>query len=79
VKWWAKEEETVPTRKALEILRSAEEGMKTAEGKLRDFIERSDRQYSPGEGREPKYKVGDHYQRSFCVDSRECNPKKIIQ
>jgi hypothetical protein len=40
---WAKEEETVHTRKALEILGSAEERMKTAEGRLRAFIERPDR------------------------------------
>jgi hypothetical protein len=44
----------VPTRKVLETLRSAEERMKTAEGKLRDFIERSDRQYSPEERAENK-------------------------
>ena len=36
-------------RRALEILRSAEERMKIAEGRLGAFIERPDRQYSPGE------------------------------
>jgi hypothetical protein len=44
----------VPTRKALETLRSAEERMKTAKVKLRDFIERPDRQYSPEERAENK-------------------------
>jgi hypothetical protein len=44
----------VPTRKALEILRSAEERMKIAEGRLHAFIERPERQYSPGERAENK-------------------------
>jgi hypothetical protein len=38
----------------LEILRSAEERMKTAEGRLRSFIERPDRQYSSEERAENK-------------------------
>jgi hypothetical protein len=49
----------VPTRRALEILRSAEERMKTAEGKLRAFIERPDRQYSPEERAENKRLLDD--------------------
>jgi hypothetical protein len=49
----------VPTRRALEILRSAEERMKTAEGKLRAFIERPDRQYSPEERAENKRLLND--------------------
>ena len=44
----------MPTRKALETLRSAEERMKTAEGRLRAFIERHDRQYSQEERAENK-------------------------
>lgn len=36
----------MPTRRALERLRTAEERMKTAEDRLRSFIERSERQYS---------------------------------
>jgi len=39
----------VPTRRALETLRSAEERLKTTEEKLRLFIERPNRQYSPEE------------------------------
>jgi hypothetical protein len=39
----------VPTRRALETLRTAEERLKTAEDKLRSFIERPNRQYSPEE------------------------------
>ena len=39
----------MPTRRALDRLRSAEERMKTAEESLRSFIERSERQYSPQE------------------------------
>jgi hypothetical protein len=39
----------VPTRKALETVRSAEARMKAAEEKLRTFIERPNRQYSPDE------------------------------
>ncbi len=49
----------MPTRKALETLRSAEERMKTAEGKLRDFIGRPDRQYSPEERAENKRLLDD--------------------
>jgi hypothetical protein len=49
----------VPTRRALEILRSAEERMKIAEGRLRAFIERPDRQYSPGERAENKRLLDD--------------------
>jgi hypothetical protein len=44
----------VPIRKALETLRSAEERMETAEGRLRSFIERPDRRYSPEERAENK-------------------------
>jgi hypothetical protein len=44
----------MPTRRALERLRSAEERMKTAEERLRSFIERSERQYSPQERSENK-------------------------
>ncbi len=44
----------MPTRRALERLRSAEERMKTAEENLRSFIERSERQYSPQERSENK-------------------------
>jgi hypothetical protein len=44
----------MPTRRALERLRSAEEHMKTAEERLRSFIERSERQYSPQERSENK-------------------------
>ena len=39
----------MPTRKALETVRSAEAHMKAAEEKLRAFIERPNRQYSPDE------------------------------
>jgi hypothetical protein len=49
----------VPTRRALEILRIAEERMKTAEGKLRAFIERADRQYSLEERAENKRLLDD--------------------
>jgi len=44
----------MPTRRALERLRSAEERMKTAEERLRSFIERSERQYSLQERSENK-------------------------
>ena len=44
----------MPTRRALDRLRSAEERMKTAEESLRSFIERSERQYSPQERSENK-------------------------
>ena len=37
------------TRKALAVLRSAEERLKTAEEKLHSFIDRPNRQYSPDE------------------------------
>jgi hypothetical protein len=56
---YAKEEETVPTRRALETLRNAEERLKTAEGRLRSFIERPDRQYSPEERAENKRLLDD--------------------
>ena len=49
----------MPTRRALEILRSAEEHMKTVEGRLRSFIERPDRQYSPEERAENKRLLDD--------------------
>jgi hypothetical protein len=49
----------VPARRALEILGSAEERMKTAEGRLRAFIERPDRQYSPEERAENKRLLDD--------------------
>jgi hypothetical protein len=49
----------VPTRKALETLRSAEERMKTVEGRLRSFIERPDRRYSPEERAENKRLLDD--------------------
>jgi hypothetical protein len=52
-------EEIVPTRRAVEILRIAEERLKTAEGKLRAFIERPDRQYSPEERAENKRLLDD--------------------
>jgi hypothetical protein len=57
--WYAKEDETVPTRKALETLRSAEERMKIAEGRLRAFIERPNRRYSPAERAENKRLLDD--------------------
>ena len=44
----------MPTRRALDRLRSAEERMKTAEERLRSFIERTERQYSPQERSENK-------------------------
>ncbi len=44
----------MPTRTALDRLRSAEERMKTAEERLRSFIERSEPQYSPQERSENK-------------------------
>jgi hypothetical protein len=49
-----KEERTMPTRRAIDRPRSAEERMKTAEDRLRLFIERSERQYSPQERSENK-------------------------
>jgi hypothetical protein len=49
----------VPTRRALEILRSAEERMKTAEERLWSFIERPDRQFSPEERAENKRLLDD--------------------
>jgi hypothetical protein len=49
----------VPARRALEILGTAEERMKTAEGRLRAFIERPDRQYSPEERAENKRLLDD--------------------
>lgn len=49
----------MPARRALEILGSAEERMKTAEGRLRAFIERPDRQYSPEERAENKRLLDD--------------------
>jgi hypothetical protein len=49
----------MPTRRALERLRSAEERMKTAEERLRSFIERSERQYSPPERTENKRLLDD--------------------
>lgn len=55
----AKEEEIVPTRRALEILEKAEERMKIAEGRLRAFIERPDRHYSPDERAENKCLLDD--------------------
>ena len=39
----------MPTRRGIDRLRSAEERMKTAEDKLRSFVERTERQYSPQE------------------------------
>jgi hypothetical protein len=44
----------MPTRRALERLKSAEERMKNAEEKLRSFIDRPDRQYSSEEKAENK-------------------------
>jgi DNA-directed RNA polymerase specialized sigma24 family protein len=44
----------MPTRTALDRLRSAEKRMKTAEERLDSFIERSERQYSPQERSENK-------------------------
>ena len=44
----------MPTRRALETLRAAEERMKNAEEKLRSFIERPDRRYSSEEKAENK-------------------------
>ena len=49
----------MPTRRALETLRTAEERMRTAEGRLRSFIERPDRQYSPEERAENKRLLDD--------------------
>jgi hypothetical protein len=54
-----KEERTVPTRRSLDILKSAEERMKIAEERLRSFIERPDRQYSPEERAENKRLLDD--------------------
>jgi hypothetical protein len=54
-----KEERTVPTRRSLEILKSAEERMKIAEERLRSFIERPDRQYSAEERAENKRLLDD--------------------
>ena len=47
------------TRKALETLRGAEEHMKTAEEKLRSFIERPNREYSPDENAKNKRLLDD--------------------
>jgi hypothetical protein len=44
----------MPTGRALETLRGAEERMKNGEEKLRSFIERPDRQYSAEEKAENK-------------------------
>ncbi len=49
----------MPTRRTLELLRRAEERMKTAEGNLRSFIERSDPQYSAEERVENKRLLDD--------------------
>ncbi len=49
----------MPTRRALDRLRSAEERMKTAEERLRSFIERSERQYSAQERSENKRLLDD--------------------
>jgi hypothetical protein len=54
-----KEERTMPTRRAIDRLRSAEERMKAAEDRLRSFIERSERQYSPQERSENKRLLDD--------------------
>ena len=48
----------MPTRRALETLKSAEERLKTAEEKLRSFIERPNRQYSPEERAKNKRLLG---------------------
>jgi len=53
------EEVIVPARRTLESLRSAEEHMKTAEEKLRSFIERPNRQYSPDESAKNKRLLDD--------------------
>jgi len=49
----------VPTRKALETVRSAEAHMKAAEEKLRSFIERPNREYSPDESAKNKRLLDD--------------------
>jgi hypothetical protein len=49
----------MPTRKALESLKSAEQRMKTAEEKLRSFVERPNRQYSPDESAQNKRLLDD--------------------
>jgi hypothetical protein len=49
----------MPTRKALESLRNAEQQMKTAEEKLRSFVERSNRRYSPDESAQNKRLLDD--------------------
>jgi hypothetical protein len=49
----------MPTRRALDRLRSAEERMKTAEERLRSFVERSERHYSPDERAQNKRLLDD--------------------
>ncbi len=52
--WENKEERTMPTRRAREMRKRAEERMKNAEQGLRSFTERPDRQYSSEEKAENK-------------------------
>jgi hypothetical protein len=49
----------MPTRKALESLKNAEQRMKIAEEKLRSFIERPNRLYSPDESAQNKRLLDD--------------------
>ena len=49
----------MPTRKALESLKNAEQRMKTAEEKLGSFVERPNRQYSPDESAQNKRLLDD--------------------
>lgn len=49
----------MPTRKALESLKNAELQMKSAEDKLRSFVERSNRLYSPDESAQNKRLLDD--------------------